>query len=226
MGEDAAHLFSMRVAEGDEITVSNLKGKVEFVKIWKVDKKQKRVEWKILESKEVEQPESKVLFQAITDKTYLDKMCEALPLAGVTDIHLFSSDRSVKQNLPLERLQKILIRSCEQGEIAWMPTLYEVQGVELEELFKQHTPIVLDCAEKSVSGAKAEGVVFKSALIGPEGGWSKEEQSKFKGLGLETVSLGDTIYPAWLAGYTFFIKAQKAADVNSTLKGLGWNFKF
>jgi 16S rRNA U1498 N3-methylase RsmE len=47
---------------------------------------------------------------------------------------------------------------------------------------------------------------MKNIFIGPEGGWSETEKTLFREKNLRFQTLGTLVFPAWLAGYTWFCK--------------------
>ena len=306
--EEINHFKTMRVKIGEIVEATDLKGTKAKIKILEINKNYLVLKFEILEQKTYSQntnskntvilsltgdplaienkiptkPSQKILFQAITDKVYLEKLCEIAPLAGITTINLFFSDRSIKQNVQIERLNKILIRACEQSETLFLAKLVVLDKKELAQKILESKPAVLACyldkeetenliegktpkktvilnsfqdpliveTKKStqvrsgawVSQGKAfattrevaaeltEGVHPRqktltqttptsmlsplqegyytqpndSCLVGPEGGWSERELAEFKKLDLEFVSLGTTIFPAWLAGFRYF----------------------
>lgn len=207
-GLDADHFFVMRVKEGDEVKISDLSGGVAWVKIQSVDKKERKVFYNILKLKSFEKQAEKVLLQAKTDKNYLEKMVEILPLVGINKIIVFNSDYSEKlQKINFERLEKILIRTCEQGEILFKPEII-FEEKNLAEILKVYSaPTVLDLPENYPHVEKLSTNLNKNVvLVGPEGGWSDKERRVFNDFKVPIFSLGNTVFPAWMAGYTFFAK--------------------
>jgi 16S rRNA (uracil1498-N3)-methyltransferase len=209
--EQSAHLLVMRVQENKTYKASNLEGKTCQIRITKIDKKSKTISFEQADIPKKAEFVSRSIFQAVPDKVYLDKLCEVLPLTGVTDLFLFYSDFSTVYPLNIERITKLLIRSCEQGEIAYLPKIVLLNKQDLEVELKRHLPIVLDCETTTTSdftkrphptspAGDEQNNQNKTALIGPEGGWSESEIKYFRSLNLEFGSLGATIYPAWLAG--------------------------
>ncbi len=206
----SAHLFVMRIQENKTYKASDLDGKVCKVLITKVDKKTKTVEFEQVNIPKQVNFATKVMFQAVPDKVYLDKLCEVLPLTGVTNLFLFYSENSIKYPLNQDRITKILIRSCEQAEVAYLPKIVLLNKQDLETELQKYSPVVLDCTMYNTLSFVTE--VFtpltspshsqtnKPALVGPEGGWSEHEIQYFQSLNLSFISLGAIIYPAWIAG--------------------------
>ncbi len=277
--DEINHFKSMRVKVDEIISATDLKGTKAKIKILEINKNYSELKFEVLvlnnshinntvipgsirnpltdestiTTTENSKP-SKTIFQAITDKTYLEKLCEIAPLAGIATINLFFSDRSIKQNVQIERLNKILIRACEQSETLFLPELKVIEKKELTKIMKESKPCVLACYLNEVgdeqtprqtsSATPQEGnfktslvsdstkypvqpnVILKSfqnplldedkliiktkpknnnCLVGPEGGWSERELQEFQRLELEFVSIGTTVFPAWLAGFRYFV---------------------
>lgn len=195
------HLFSMRVRKGDAIKISDLKGNVATTKIEEINKKELKIIHTLIESNSVPKFPEKNLFQAVTDKLYLEKMMEIAPLAKITKIYLFFSDRSTVKNIPLDRLEQILIRSCCQGEIAYIPKVVILNDLDFKEALSKYKPVVLEGGQDSNT---TNNPPANSILVGPEGGWSQKEKQNFQSLGLDYLNLGDVVLPAWLAGFSYF----------------------
>lgn len=101
-----------------------------------------------------------------------------------------------------ERLAAILREAAEQCERLWLPELLPLQAVDqllqaplpgvglLATTRAQGLPL-LDEALMELGAAQAEGGV--SLAIGPEGGWSPEENAAAQAAGWRPVSLGPSI---------------------------------
>ena len=160
-------------------------------------------------SKVVQKPDRPTLFQAQIDKIYLEKWVEILPFSCFNQVFVFWSDFGPPQKFNFERLEKILIRSCCQGELLYKPTVEFVDKNKLEKLLVEFQPAILDCEQSklekdvqktvNLKNPKIESLQNRNYLIGPEGGFSQKEKKYFAELGLEFVGLGQIIYPSWLA---------------------------
>jgi len=204
VGEAAAHLFSCRVVAGEKLYLTDLLGNLAQVEILDSDKKNKEIKFEISDQKNFEFiGPGKILIQSITDKAYLEKLAEIVALGGISKIILFNSEFSQRQNVNLERLDRILTRSCEQSERVFKPVL-EVVELDLNQIIELYKPIVLDQA--GIAKENVDKNLLKSpVLVGPEGGWSEEEKQMFLESKLNLVSLGEVIFPAWLAGFSWFV---------------------
>jgi 16S rRNA (uracil1498-N3)-methyltransferase len=201
----------MRVKQNQILKVSNLKGFLAEIKISEINKKERLIKYQILNQKKTQKPGEKILYQAILEKNYLEKLVEVCPLANITEINLFHSEFSVKQKINLERLQKILIRSCEQSENLFLPKLNILEKAEILEKLEKEQFLILQKNSKenfklnfSTLFLNTKNPFKYKVLVGPEGGWSNNELTIFENKKLLFLELKDVVYPGWLAGFVFF----------------------
>jgi RsmE family RNA methyltransferase len=202
-GEASEHMWSMRVQVGDKLEVSDLQGTHGQIIITKTDKKTRVITFDFL-SHTPKKPHQikRVLFQALTDKNYLEKLVELLPHAQIDILYLFKSERTPAGSYSPDRLQKILLRSCEQSQTLWLPQIIELNQTQLQEKLTTYKPYILDTHKPGEPKIHQDSIT--SCLVGPEGGWSPQELQNFENLNLKYSDLGTTVYPAWLAGYSWF----------------------
>jgi len=205
--DEVNHLISARVQPGEIIQITDLKGLVVRCVVEKIDKKTRRIEFNILEKKTFKKPIENILIQAKTDKLYIEKLCEIAPIAGITTIFLVETDFSLKnQQLRLERLEHIMIRSCEQCHYPFLPHISIINTHQKETLLNEYQPVVLDgdgVKWQDIENDERINFSKKAFAIGPEGGWSEAEKKFFKEQKLPFISIGEHVLPAWLAGYTW-----------------------
>ena len=203
---ESEHLISCRIKVGEIINITNLKGQKAIIKITVADLKKGIFEYEILELEQLKKPVNQnILIQAQPDKLYLEKICEILPLAKVDKIVIFSSDFSQKQNINLDRLERILIRSCEQCHSNFKPDIQIITSRhEIEEIVGDLKPVVLEIPIGEQADVKKIQSDHNAILVGPEGGWSDREIKLFNSHNLKFQSLGNIVYPAWIAGFVWF----------------------
>jgi RsmE family RNA methyltransferase len=205
------HLFSMRVMVGDVVVCTDLLGTLRHIKIQEVDKKSRTIRFTTLDTT-VQPPNNthNILFQGLTDKIYLEKLVEIAPHANIDIIYLFPASHTPSGSFSMERLDKILIRSCEQAQKLFKPTIELLSLETATACIAKYLPTVLEMPNKSVKQTleKTDHVTTKSVIVGPEGGWSSEEIQLFQQHQLPFESLGSVVYPSWLAGYTWFTQQQ------------------
>ncbi|MEM1312569.1 MAG: RsmE family RNA methyltransferase [Patescibacteria group bacterium] len=211
--EQSSHLVSCRIKSGEYISITNLMGKLTYIRIAKVEIKQKCFWFEVISEKQYELPKNKkIILQARIDKLYLEKLVEILPLAEVSEIILFEAELSQnKQTINYHRLEKILIRSCEQSQTIFKPSLQVIKTSKLSELINYYKPVVLEQNPKFplTKANEVQSGGRSAVLVGPEGGWSQSELKKFKDMGLQFCSLGEVILPSWIAGLAWFCTAKQ-----------------
>jgi RsmE family RNA methyltransferase len=138
--EQARHLHSLRPKIGDIYSFTNLNGGFGQAKILEINKKLSSYNIAFLEIQTIQKPPEKILFQHQTDKLYLEKLVELMPIAGVSKIYIYSGDFSPKQNLQTERLNKILTRSCEQSQNLFLPEIHLLDKQTWQQKIAEHNP--------------------------------------------------------------------------------------
>lgn len=143
--EESEHFWSCRTQIDKIYKICDQKGTVATIKITKMDKKSTKIEFEILEKNyislenwlKINQKNVKVLFQAQIDKNYLEKWAEILPFGFWSKVFIFASEFSLKQNLNLERLNRILTRSTEQSENFYKPKIEIIDKNKLFEILQK-----------------------------------------------------------------------------------------
>lgn len=112
----------------------------------------------------------------------------------------------------VDRLKRILIRSGEQCERVFRPKVIFLDSTSAYRLIQIYTPKVADTVynpdnhnpnfDNSVVTInkgldKIDNMDVSSVVIGPEGGFSAREREFFGSIKLQSVSLGEIIYPGW-----------------------------
>ncbi len=154
------------------------------------------------------------LFLTLIKKDLFELVVEKSVELGVTDIIPMITERTEKKKLSEERLTSIIKESTEQsgrGDILTLhpqKTLKEIpQLLEELEIPKENVyPATLlgknlqeILAEKTSAVKNMSPLVF---LVGPEGGWTDNEEKLFKESGFSCISLGKTVLRAETAGIT------------------------
>ena len=193
-GQEAKHASkSLRYSEGDNITVVDgcggwYEGTVR-------DIRKNTVAIKINDSKNIKSPSPKLSLglSIIKKRDRLEFAVEKAVELGVSDIILFRSEHTVKQNVRMDRLESTAISAMKQSLQAWLPAIKIVDG--LDQVLAQSEAKILVAHEKvedssgKISDYKKEERLL--LLVGPEGGFSEEEISKISEAGGDQVSLGD-----------------------------------
>jgi len=160
-----------------------------------------------LEEKNGTVPQHKItLYQSIIKKDKMEWVVEKATELGVTKIVPIISERSEKKGFNVDRARKIAIEASEQCGRGDIPQI--VEPITIEKAISQaEKAIVFDSSGKSLK--ELDKIETKSIFIGPEGGWSENEISKFKSQNFEILNLGDLT-----------LRAETAAIVSLAALGL------
>lgn len=213
-GDDVKHISKvLRYQEGDKLEVCDCDNNEYICEICRIDKSE--VECKIVEKVEIKR-ESNVkvrLYQGLPKSSKMEIILQKLTESGVYEIVLVNTKRSVvniddkKADKKLERWERIIYEAAKQSKRGVIPKLRGVLSFKeaLEDMKNNDINISPYECEKSQGiksvlreeGKKAiEGKdeSFVGIFIGPEGGFSEEENDMIKDMGAYSVSLGPRIF--------------------------------
>lgn len=142
----------------------------------------------IEEIEKIKIPRSVIACISIVKKDNFELITQKLAEIGVGTLIPILSERTVKQSLNIDRLEKISIEALEQSGHSNKMTICE--PLKLQEALKQNKEklsIYFD-----MEGASTEQGLIECFYIGPEGGWSEEEKDLFKSFDIKACSLGAT----------------------------------
>jgi 16S rRNA (uracil1498-N3)-methyltransferase len=135
------------------------------------------------------------LFASLVKKDTFEWIAEKATELGVSHIVPVISDRSVKQGLNTERLQKIIREAAEQSGRATLPKLYDIlELAECVEKFKDVKSVAWEPSEEKFYREDLEKI--QGVYIGPEGGWTEREIDLFINENIPVCSLGPQILRA------------------------------
>lgn len=145
------------------------------------------------------------LFFSIIKKDNVEWILEKGTELGVSHFIPVVSSRSEKKDINMERAGKIVTEASEQCGRNTIPTIHKV--IKVEDVFNEFNMSFI-VFEKGAVSFTEKNVKDSSIglLIGPEGGWTKEEIEMFKNKNMEFRSLGTTT-----------LRAETAAVVGSAL---------
>jgi 16S rRNA (uracil1498-N3)-methyltransferase len=213
--EEAQHLARvLRLAAGDTIAVFDGKGREALARVESIASR--RVMVTILDPRPpaLEAAVAVTLAQALLKSDKMDRVIRDAVMLGVASIQPFVSRRTevpkaaLKTGVRRERWDRTVISSVKQCGRAVVPQVLET--VEFGELLASTSgrvrlmfvepgsagsAVVADL--RSLEGQRpAEAVV----LVGPEGGWDREEVAKAVAAGVTLVTLGRRVLRADAAG--------------------------
>lgn len=193
-GDEFRHAVrSLRLGLGDSVALTNGKGSYFYGRIQHIGKEEATIA--IEQTADEERDYYKNIHVAVAPTKKPDRMewmVEKLVEIGIGSILFFSSQRTERQRLKMERVEKIAISALKQSKRATLPVISSLSMVEL--LSKT------GYAHKVIATLSGAALPFLSALqpslpalilIGPEGGFSEEEVEAALAKGFSPCSLGE-----------------------------------
>lgn len=189
----------LRLTEGDEIEALDGKGCKYKTKIASIERK--FVKLQILEKEFFN--DSQLNFHlaiALLKGNRWEDMIRPLTELGVSRLTPLHTDRSEskiegrKQDMKIKKWERVAIDACKQSGNPWIPIFDNPQT--LSSLIQDHAKGENVFLGSLSSGArpfkdfKLENQKNITILIGPEGGWSAEEENLAKSNGIKFFSLG------------------------------------
>ena len=214
-GEDVKHISKvLRYGQGDEIEVCDSNGHEYICRIESVDKT--RIDLSIVDEVDINR-ESRIrvsLYQGVPKSTKMDIILQKLTEAGVDEIVLVNTKRSVvnikgdKADKKFDRWERIIYEAAKQCKRGLIPKLRGILSFKeaLEDMGKNDINICPYEVEKSlgIKEALQTGQVKKilenkdevrvGIFIGPEGGFAEEENEMVKAAGIASVTMGPRIF--------------------------------
>ena len=163
-------------------------------------------------------PSKKItLYLSCIKKDNFELVVQKATELGITTIVPIISERSEKKNLNEGRLIKIAIEAseqCSRGDIPSISTIVSLEkALKSLQTTKDTFSFVLQIGGTPIREVSIQEKITSSAsgtiFIGPEGGWSPEEESLFTESGITSISLGQTV-----------LRAETAAIVACTFTSL------
>lgn len=214
-GEDVKHISKvLRYGQGDEIEVCDSNGHEYICRIESIDKT--RIDLSIVDEVDINR-ESRVrvsLYQGVPKSTKMEIILQKLTEAGVDEIVLVNTKRSVvnikgdKADKKFDRWERIIYEAAKQCKRGMIPKLRGILSFKeaLEDMGKNDINICPYEVEKSlgIKEALQTGQVKKilenndevrvGIFIGPEGGFAEEENEMVKAAGIASVTMGPRIF--------------------------------
>ena len=214
-GEDVKHISKvLGYAQGDEIEVCDSNGHEYICRIESVDKT--RIDLSIVDEVDINR-ESRIrisLYQGVPKSTKMDIILQKLTEAGVDEIVLVNTKRSVvnikgdKADKKFDRWERIIYEAAKQSKRGLIPKLRGILSFKeaLEDMGKNDINICPYEVEKSLGIKEAlqtdqvkrilenKDEVRVGIFIGPEGGFAEEENEMVKAAGISSVTMGPRIF--------------------------------
>ncbi|KGG81359.1 16S rRNA methyltransferase [Caloranaerobacter azorensis H53214] len=214
-GEDVKHIKNvLRLNIGEIINVSNCEGKEYFAEIINIGKNYIEAIIKEEFESKSEPPIQIVLYQGLPKSSKMDLIIQKATELGVVEIVPLITKRTVvriedekKELKKLERWRRIVKEASKQCRRGIIPIVSNIVTFnEMIDRLKDEEFILVPYENEMKMGLKD---ILKSLkkdriniIIGPEGGFEKEEIEKLKEINAHIVSLGPRILRTETAGFT------------------------
>lgn len=156
------------------------------------------------------------LFLACIKKDNFELVVQKAVECGVTDIVPMLTDHTEKKNLDMRRLTHIITEATEQSGRGDLLVLHDILDLEtafstllVENILREHTYVTTlgGTPVTSLVHTKSETIASQAFFVGPEGGWSDDEEAFFITNDCVRISLGKTVLRAETAGIACAILA-------------------
>ncbi len=216
------HISVLRIEEDEEFEIV-IEG---IVYLSKLDKLDGVTIAKIISQKEDEN-ESNIkinLYQGLPKSDKFEWIIQKSIELGVNEIIPFESKRTIvkwdskKEKRKVERYNEIAQSAAKQSKRSYIPTVKRLLNFNemLEDLKDKYTILAYENRGKSLKDILQNNQSKEiNIIIGPEGGFSEEEVSKFESIGANIVNLGNRILRTETAAIALVAMIQyELGDIN------------
>ncbi|HGO8111050.1 TPA: 16S rRNA (uracil(1498)-N(3))-methyltransferase [Neisseria meningitidis] len=195
------HLNVLRVRPNENITLFNGKGKAHAARLTVLEKRRAGAEILHEETADAESPLNITLIQSISSGDRMDFTLQKSVELGVTAIQPVISERCIvrldgeRAAKRLARWQEIVISACEQSGRNTVPPVLPIIGYReaLDKMPSESTKLIM-----SINRARKLGDIRQPSgaivfMVGPEGGWTEQEEQQAFDAGFQAVTLGKRI---------------------------------
>ena len=195
------HLQVLRVREGEEITLFNGNGHNYPTRLLSLAKRQAVAEVLSEQTVDNESPLAISLIQAVSSGERMDFTLQKSVEMGVTEIFPVTSARSIvklsgeRAEKRQERWQEIVIAACEQCGRNRIPTVHPLLPLpqRLQQLPQSDVHLLMGLHHPTSLKAIQPAPKRITLMIGPEGGWSPEEEAAAFQTGFQSILLGKRV---------------------------------
>ena len=187
----------LKLAPGEIVIIGDGSGSEATCKILRYDAGAVIVEGISIGHNANELPGRTTLYCSVLKSDHFELAAQKATEVGVSEIVPIISDRTVKSNIRIDRVQKIVREAAELAGRGLIPVVREVVPMEsvLTEASHNDVNLFFDASGTLFSGVP-KTVRHAGIWIGPEGGWHQKELEMAHELGMRVVSLGPLILRA------------------------------
>ncbi len=193
---DSRHAVSvLRLKERDEVWVFNGKGIKAQCQLQSLNKKACVVDVKKIIKEEKRSNYTHIAIAPTKQKERLEFFVEKATEIGVDEISFIETKRTIRSKLNLERIQKITVAALKQSQNPFLPKLNPLikfsSFVQSCKAAKKWIAVMKERGNQQNNLSKTQLVKTEHCiLIGPEGGFTKEEITFSENNGFTPISLG------------------------------------
>lgn len=193
--EESNHAMRvLRLREGEAVLALNGKGRMANCVVAAIGSSKISLRVESVEDKA--RSRSLILFQAVLKGPKMDWLLEKATELGVDEIRPMFTERTVAKSEKMDRWQRILSSAMKQSGNAFEPKLFSPEPMEkLLSLHADAQKFLLDPnSSHGLASLIDENTPSKVILaIGPEGGFTAEEERRFRENGFVPVALSHQI---------------------------------
>lgn len=195
------HLNVLRVRPNENITLFDGKGKAHAAQLTVLEKRRAEAEILHEDTTDNESPLNITLIQSISSGDRMDFTLQKSVELSVTAIQPVISERCIvrldgeRAAKRLARWQEIVISACEQSGRNTVPPVLPIIGYReaLDKMPSESTKLIM-----SINRARKLGDIRQPSgaivfMVGPEGGWTEQEEQQAFDAGFQAVTLGKRI---------------------------------
>ncbi|HEZ6987901.1 TPA: 16S rRNA (uracil(1498)-N(3))-methyltransferase [Neisseria meningitidis] len=195
------HLNVLRVRPNENITLFDGKGKAHAARLTVLEKRRAEAEILHEDTTDNESPLNITLIQSISSGDRMDFTLQKSVELGITAIQPVISERCIvrldgeRAAKRLARWQEIVISACEQSGRNTVPPVLPIIGYReaLDKMPSESTKLIM-----SINRARKLGDIRQPSgaivfMVGPEGGWTEQEEQQAFEAGFQAVTLGKRI---------------------------------
>ncbi|HFB9001508.1 TPA: 16S rRNA (uracil(1498)-N(3))-methyltransferase [Neisseria gonorrhoeae] len=195
------HLNVLRIRPNENITLFDGKGKAHAARLTILEKRRAEAEILHEDTTDNESPLNITLIQSISSGDRMDFTLQKSVELGVTAIQPVISERCIvrldgeRAAKRLARWQEIVISACEQSGRNTVPPVLPIIGYReaLDKMPSESTKLIM-----SINRARKLGDIRQPSgaivfMVGPEGGWTEQEEQQAFEAGFQAVTLGKRI---------------------------------
>ncbi len=190
------HISVLRIQIGEQILLTNGKGKKAHAFIIESSRKKCIVQISSIEVKEEKKRKVAIGISLIKNSSRFEWFLEKATEIGVSEILPLICMRTEKQNFKFARMNAILISAMLQSQQCWLPVLHQPTNFsDIVHLKFYEQKFIAHCIEDKKQLLTSELVnlsISQLILIGPEGDFLEEEIEMALHENFQPVSLGNT----------------------------------